>query len=91
LEAAVVSLSISTIQSADDVRPTATDFDYQLAKIASFSALEKIRLSLIEKGFYQTSEDNVICRFRYDDIKVDVMSTQPVGWAPANRWYATWF
>jgi predicted nucleotidyltransferase len=85
---AVVSLYIDD-PSADDVRPT-KDVDISL-KIASFSALEKIRLSLIEKGFYQTSEDNVICRFRYDDIKVDVMSTQPVGWAPANRWYEPGF
>ena len=85
---AVVSLYIDD-PSADDVRPT-KDVDISL-KIASFSALEKIRLSLIEKGFYQTSEDNVICRFRYDDIKVDVMSTQPVGWAPANRWFEPGF
>jgi len=85
---AVVSLYIDD-PSADDVRPT-KDVDISL-KIASFSALEKIRLLLIEKGFYQTSEDNVICRFRYNDIKVDVMSTQPVGWAPANRWFEPGF
>lgn len=85
---AVVSLYIDDT-SADDVRPT-KDIDISL-KIASFSTLEKIRLLLIEKGFYQTSEDNVICRFRYDDIKVDVMSTQPVGWAPSNRWFEPGF
>ena len=32
---------------------------------------QKIREELIQKGFYQTSEDNVICRFRYEDIKVE--------------------
>jgi predicted nucleotidyltransferase len=85
---AVVSLYIDD-PSAEDVRPT-KDIDISL-KIASFSALEKIRLLLIKKGFYQTSEDNVICRFRYDDIKVDVMSTQAVGWAPANRWFEPGF
>jgi predicted nucleotidyltransferase len=84
----VVSLYIDD-PSADDVRPT-KDVDISL-KIASFSALEKIRLLLIQKGFYQTSEDDVICRFRYNDIKVDVMSTQPVGWAPANRWFEPGF
>ena len=29
----------------------------------------------------------MICRFRYEDIKVDVMSTHEIGWAPANRWF----
>ncbi len=85
---AVVSLYIDD-PSADDVRPT-KDVDISL-HIATFSELEKIRLSLTKKGFFQTSEDNVICRFRFQDIKVDVMSTQPVGWAPANRWFEPGF
>jgi hypothetical protein len=33
----------------------------------------------------------VICRFRYEDIKVDVMNTKAVGWAPANPWFAPGF
>jgi len=53
--------------------------------------LEKIRKELIQKGFYQTSEDNVICRFRYEDIKVDVMATKAIGWAPANPWFGPGF
>jgi predicted nucleotidyltransferase len=85
---AVVSLYIDD-PSADDVRPT-KDVDISL-HIATFSELEKIRLLLTEKGFFQTSEDNVICRFRFQDIKVDVMSTKPVGWAPANRWFESGF
>lgn len=28
-----------------------------------------------------------MCRFRYKDIKVDVMSTKEIGWAPANPWF----
>lgn len=85
---AVVSLYIDD-PSADDVRPT-KDVDISL-HIATFSELEKIRLELTKKGFFQTSEDNVICRFRFQDIKVDVMSTHPVGWAPANRWFEPGF
>jgi len=85
---AVVSLYIDD-PTAEDVRPT-KDIDISL-EIASFVELEKLRESLIKKRFYQTSEDDVICRFRYEDIKVDVMATQPVGWAPGNFWFAAGF
>jgi predicted nucleotidyltransferase len=75
--------------SAEDVRPT-KDVDLSL-EIVSISDLEKIRENLIMKGFYQSAEDSVICRFRYEDIKVDVMSTKEIGWAPANPWFAPGF
>ncbi len=81
---AVVSFYIDD-PTADDVRPT-MDIDISM-EIASLGELEIIREELSQKGFYQSSEDNVICRFRYDDIKVDVMSTKGVGWAPANPWF----
>lgn len=82
---AVVSLYIDD-SSADDVRPT-KDIDISM-EIVSLSGLEKIRAELTQKGFYQSSEDDVICRFRYQDIKVDVMATKAIGWAPANPWFA---
>jgi hypothetical protein len=81
---AIVSFYIDD-PSAEDVRPT-KDIDISM-EIASLSKLEQIREELNRKGFYQSSEDNVICRFRYEDIKVDVMSTKAVGWAPANPWF----
>ncbi len=85
---AVVSLYIDDT-SAEDVRPT-KDIDISL-KIASLGELEKIREELIQKGFYQSSEDDVICRFRLKDIKVDVMATKAIGWAPANPWFEPGF
>lgn len=81
---AVVSLYIND-PAADDVRPT-KDIDIFL-QIASLGELESLRQQLLDKGFKQTSEDDVICRFRYDDIKVDVMATRSIGWAPANPWF----
>ena len=45
----------------------------------------------MKKGFIQTHEDDIICRFRYEDILVDVMSTQSVGWAPSNPWFKSGF
>jgi predicted nucleotidyltransferase len=73
---AVVSLYIND-QSAEDLRPT-KDLDLTL-KIASLSELEGLREKLVAKGFKQTAEENVMCRFKYHDILVDVMATEAVG------------
>lgn len=75
--------------AADDVRPT-KDVDISLS-IATIGELEQIREKLNEKGFKQTAEDGVICRFLYDDVRVDVMNTKAIGWAPANPWFAPGF
>lgn len=85
---ATVSLYIND-PAADDVRPT-KDVDISLA-IASLGELEAIREELTRKGFKQSPEDDVICRFRYEDIKVNVMSTKAVGWAPSNPWFSAGF
>lgn len=75
--------------AAEDIRPT-KDLDLTF-QITTPGKLEELREKLIAKGFIQTHEDNVICRFRYDDLMVDVMSTQTVGWAPSNRWFMPGF
>ena len=85
---AVVSMYIND-PAADDVRPT-KDIDISL-EIASLTELEEIRQDLKKKGFSQTADEDVICRFRYRDIKVDVMSTREIGWAPANIWFEEGF
>jgi predicted nucleotidyltransferase len=81
---AVVQLYIDN-PAAEDVRPT-KDVDFVI-QIASLGKLEDLRVLLHQKGFRQSAEDSVICRFRFHDIKVDVMSTEPIGWAPANPWF----
>lgn len=75
--------------AADDVRPT-KDIDISL-KVASLAHLEEIREELVKRGFKQTADLDVICRFKLDDILVDVMATKPVGWAPANPWFEEGF
>jgi predicted nucleotidyltransferase len=50
--------------AAPDVRPT-DDVDITL-EITSVGKLEALRQQLVAKGFGQSPEDNVICRFRYD-------------------------
>ena len=85
---AVVGLYANDL-AAEDVRPT-KDIDITL-QIASLGQLETLREELVAKGFKQYADEDVICRFRYEGILVDVMSTYPVGWAPANRWFAPGF
>lgn len=70
---------------ANDVRPT-KDVDLVL-EVLSFGELETLRENLIKLEFYQTIEDDVPCRFGFEGISVDVMSTKSVGWAPANPWF----
>ncbi|MGB5819566.1 MAG: nucleotidyl transferase AbiEii/AbiGii toxin family protein [Saonia sp.] len=85
---AMVSLYIDD-PAAEDIRPTKDiDLTFQLT---SFAKLEELREQLIERGFTQKTEDNVNCRFSYEDLKVDVMSTQTVGWAPSNPWFKVGF
>ena len=80
---AVVSLYV-TDTFADEFRPT-KDIDITF-RIVSFAKLERLREELVSKGFKQNIFEDVICRFQFEDILVDVMSTQPIAWAPANRW-----
>jgi predicted nucleotidyltransferase len=85
---AVVSLYIDD-PSADDVRPT-KDLDLTV-EIASLRELDLLREDLIARGFVQTADDSVVCRFRYEDILVDIMATETIGWAPGNRWFKQGF
>lgn len=85
---AIVSLYIDDL-SAEDVRST-KDIDITL-QIASITELENLRELLNQKGFKQSSEDDVVCRFRFEGVKIYVMSTKPVGWAPANKWFELGF
>lgn len=62
--------------AAEDVRPT-KDVDISI-KVASFVELEDIREQLTDKGFKQSSDLDVICRFKLEDILVDVMATKPI-------------
>lgn len=80
------TVGLYTDPESEDSRPT-KDVDFFL-EITTAYQLETVREKLTERGFTQSAEDRVLCRFRYSDIKVDVMSTKAVGWAPANVWFA---
>jgi predicted nucleotidyltransferase len=85
----VVDFYISPTVKPEDIRLT-KDVDL-VVEIISFGELEDFREALGRQGFFQSMEDNVICRFHWEELMIDVMSTQAVGWAPANRWFEIGF
>ena len=85
---AMVSLYIDD-PNAEDIRPT-RDIDLTF-QITTAGELEQLRQKLIAKGFREAADSSVTCRFKYDDLLVDVMSTKEVGWAPGNRWFLSGF
>lgn len=85
---AMVSIYINDT-AAEDIRPT-KDIDLTF-QIASYAKLEQLREELVSKGFSQSSDDKVTCRFRFEDLIVDVMTTEAVGWAPSNPWFEKGF
>lgn len=85
---AMVSLYVDD-PAAEDIRPT-KDIDLTF-QITTVSQLEDLRRDLTEKGFHEHADSNVICRFAYEDLLVDVMSTKAIGWAPGNHWFDAGF
>ena len=85
---AMVSLYIDD-PHAEDIRPT-KDIDLTF-QITTAGELERLRIALNQKGFKEAADSRVTCRFKYEDLLVDVMSTQEVGWAPGNRWFLEGF
>lgn len=69
----------------DDIRFT-DDVDLVI-ELAGISAWEKLTVNLAAKGFKITGEDEVNCRFRFNDVIVDVMPSDPSILGYANRWY----
>lgn len=68
-----------------DVRPT-LDVDC-IIDVISLGQYYQFEEKLMEKGFYRSLNDDVICRWHFDDIILDVMPTDEkiLGWG--NYWY----
>jgi hypothetical protein len=71
--------------AASDVRST-KDIDLFL-EITTYGQLIKLQEKLARKKFFPEKDHEVMCRFKYEDILVDIMSTKEVGWAPADKWF----
>jgi predicted nucleotidyltransferase len=74
---------------AQEIRPT-KDVDIVI-KIASALELETFRQQLAERGIHLDKEAKITCRFKYQNISLDVMATKEIGWAPANPWFKSGF
>ncbi|MFJ4196428.1 hypothetical protein [Pseudomonas sp. NPDC089534] len=69
----------------DDIRFT-DDVDLVI-ELAGISAWQQLTERLAAKNFKITGEDEVNCRFRFNDIVVDVMPSDPEVLGYANRWF----
>lgn len=67
------------------VRPT-LDIDV-IAEVATLAEYYRLQERLRAKGFTESMEDKVICRWRHGSIILDVMPTDEKILGFANRWY----
>ena len=74
---------------APEIRPT-KDVDIVI-EIASTFELEVFRQKLSKRDIHFARDAKVMCRFKYQDIYLDVMATKEIGWAPANPWFKAGF
>jgi len=70
---------------APDIRTT-LDVDC-IVDVLSLGQYHKIEKDLMAKGFKKSMEDEVICRWHYDDVILDVMPTDERILGFSNRWY----
>ena len=72
-----------------DVRPT-IDVDV-IVEVISHADYFRLQERLREKGFGESMEEEVICRWKYKEILLDVMPTDERILGFSNRWYAEAF
>jgi len=68
-----------------DVRPT-LDVDC-IIDVISLGEYHKFESELNKRGFKKSMEDDIICRWHYDDIILDVMPTDEKILGFGNPWY----
>jgi hypothetical protein len=74
-----------TDSASPDVRST-MDVDC-IVDVMSLSDYYHLEKKLQERGFRKSSQDEVICRWHYDDLILDVMPTDEKILGFSNRWY----
>lgn len=80
------ALFITDEVTLEDVR--ATDDVDLIVDLTGYGAWAQLQDELRQKGFAESQEDNVICRMRLGDLKVDFMPDDPAILGFSNRWYA---
>lgn len=79
------ALFITDTITLEDVR--ATDDVDLIIDLAGYGEWTQLQAQLREKGFSEAHEDNVICRMRLGELKVDFMPDDESILGFSNRWY----
>lgn len=80
------ALLITDPITLEDVR--ATDDVDLIIDLAGYAEWAQMQGQLRERGFSESPEDQVICRMRLGELKVDFMPDDPSILGFSNRWYA---
>jgi predicted nucleotidyltransferase len=80
------ALLITDPITLEDVR--ATDDVDLIVDLAGYAAWTQLQEQLRAKGFSESHEDEVICRMRLGELKVDFMPDDEAILGFSNRWYA---
>lgn len=80
------ALFITDEVTLEDVR--ATDDVDLIVDLTGYAEWAQMQDQLRQKGFAESPEDNVICRMRLGDLKVDFMPDNEEILGFSNRWYA---
>lgn len=86
---AVISLYTDD-PAAEEIRPT-QDIDLTINLGEGYIELVKLNERLSELGFNPTHEGASICRYKYDNIDVDIMPASNSVIGPSNKWYLPGF
>jgi len=70
---------------ADAPRPT-SDIDLVIV-VSSYAEYERLEQRLRQLGFHHSPEDNILCRYRFHGVMVDIMPTDVPSIGPTNKWY----
>ncbi|CAD0266074.1 conserved hypothetical protein [Pseudomonas veronii] len=79
------AMLVTDVAVLDDIRFT-DDVDLVI-ELAGITAWQRLTERLAAKQFKITGEDEVNCRFRFNDVIVDVMPSDPAVLGYANRWF----
>jgi hypothetical protein len=79
------AMLVTDVVVLDDIRFT-DDVDLVI-ELAGISEWQRLTERLAARNFKITGEDEVNCRFRFNDVVVDVMPSDPVVLGYANRWF----
>lgn len=79
----VISLYVND-PGADLPQPT-SDIDLVIV-VSTYAEYERLEVRSRELGFHLSPEDNIMCRYSYHGVMVDIMPTDVPAIGPTNKW-----